>query len=58
MIKELDIGIVLENIYQITEEYLLKNKEKIGEKMPPVRPKKEAKKDNKQKDITEFLFDN
>ena len=47
MIKELEIGIELENIFQITEEYLLKNKEKIWEKRPPVRHKKEAKKGNK-----------
>ena len=58
LIKELEIGIELENMYQISEEFVSKNKKQNGKKRPPGRPKKEAKKDNKQKDITEFLFDN
>ena len=59
LIKELELGIELENMYSISEEYAERNKEKSNdknkEKRPPGRPKKTENKDNKQKTITEFL---
>ena len=59
LIKELELGIELEYMYSISEEYAERNKEKSNdknkEKRPPGRPKKTENKDNKQKTITEFL---
>lgn len=52
LIKELELGIELENMYLISEEYIERNKEK----RPPGRPKKIVTKDNKQKSLTEFLI--
>ena len=43
LIKELELGIELENLYQIKDEYIKEN-EKIKEKRPVGRPKKQPKK--------------
>ena len=54
LIKELELGIELENLYQIKEEYIKEN-EKMKEKRPVGRPKKQPKKDKTQNTLNDFL---